>query len=346
MFAPILHSSFQTTRTVGFQPFTGSLSPVQAQMAAQLLSMLDGFEQAGAPQAASASSRLLPAPDGYHRMLLDGMAKQQASLQAQLSGLGLDGTPLGELFKALAAVAGPNVAGAAQFANTRPAQVGNVPTTIGNPGNTPAIPNLPVPTTVTTATVTTTTGTGNVPNIPIPNPTGPDKFAVTATCRSNRSNPSNLNNSPHVKLAIYNILKDNKGRAMSPKKLADELQSRYGIHAEVTTVKNDKGRNMKALKFDNGDILADGNGNGVMDLKDYNFKGAVEDIKQRYGVQENEVEKLKQMVESGGTAGQPQGQNTAAAFASQVQAAAPGGSFFPTNDIASLFAMALRYAQA
>ena len=317
MFAPTLYAGINTTRTtVGFQPQTGALSQVQQALALELMNLLDRIGQAPVMQAAqNPLSLLFPAPQGYHPMMLNNLGGAQAALGNQLATAADGQGSVAQMLLALARMTG---APTAQIA-------GNMAGTIGSNVPNPVIPGPSTPTT----------------------PSCPDKFAVASTCRGNRASPSNMNNSPHVTLAIYDILSQKGNKHLTPAKLAQKLQEQYGIHAEVTTIKDDKGKAHKALKFDNGDIFADGNGNGLLEVKDYNFKGAIEDIKARYGVEATDVEKLKQIVEGGGAAQAPQ-QNPTAQFAAQAQALTAGGvgGAFPLNDIAALFAAAFRYAQA
>ncbi|MBI3184579.1 MAG: hypothetical protein HYZ28_20785 [Myxococcales bacterium] len=116
---------------------------------------------------------------------------------------------------------------------------------------------------------------------------GVDKFATHHSCREGKNNPSNMNDSDHIKLAIYNILnRDGTGpyKGLTPAELAKKLESEYGIKAEVTKVKSKEGDELNALKFENGAVFADGAGDGALELRDYDFKGAVDDITKRTGV--------------------------------------------------------------
>ncbi|MBI4819309.1 MAG: hypothetical protein HY791_23760 [Deltaproteobacteria bacterium] len=124
---------------------------------------------------------------------------------------------------------------------------------------------------------------------------GTDKFATHQSCRTGRDNPSNLNNSDHIKLALYDLLnKQETTRGgfksfQNPEDLAKKLKDEYGIKAEVTTVKSKEGDELKALKFENGAVFADGAGDGQLDMGDYNFKGAIEDIEKRYGAKADDL---------------------------------------------------------
>ncbi|MEE8409370.1 MAG: hypothetical protein V3T05_07180, partial [Myxococcota bacterium] len=87
---------------------------------------------------------------------------------------------------------------------------------------------------VTTTTVTPelTTEVGTVLVL------GPtiDPYAVYTRCKGNHApSPSNLANAPHLKLAIYSILQENK--KISADELARRLEAEYGIKATVTTIK-------------------------------------------------------------------------------------------------------------
>lgn len=65
----------------------------------------------------------------------------------------------------------------------------------------------------------------------------------------------------------------------SPEGLAYTLKSQYGMNASVDTVNGHK-----AVKFPNGDYIGDGNGNGLIDASEYNFKDATAKIQQNYGL--------------------------------------------------------------
>lgn len=125
---------------------------------------------------------------------------------------------------------------------------------------------------------------------------GKDEFATHSSCRTGKDNPSNMNNSDHIKLALYDMLqKSDKKRGEHSslgsdwQAIADRLQKDYGIKAEVTTVTSKEGDKLKALKFENGAVMADGAGDGQLDMGDYNFKGAIEDIESRYGMKADEL---------------------------------------------------------
>lgn len=124
-------------------------------------------------------------------------------------------------------------------------------------------------------------------------PDATDKFATGQTCRTGKHNPCNLTNADHITLAIYDILKGNQEKGvnkagrpggMSFEALAKQLEEKYGIKAEVTTVKSKEGDKLKALKFEGGQVFADGAGDGQADLGDYDFKNAVADIQSRTGM--------------------------------------------------------------
>ncbi|MBI2372658.1 MAG: hypothetical protein HYV07_01535 [Deltaproteobacteria bacterium] len=124
---------------------------------------------------------------------------------------------------------------------------------------------------------------------------GVDKFATHQACRTGKDNPSNLNNSDHIKLALYDLLNKQESTRggfksfANPEDLAKKLKDEYGIKAEVTTVKSKEGDELKALKFENGAVFADGAGDGQLDMGDYNFKGAIEDIEKRYGAKADDL---------------------------------------------------------
>lgn len=120
-----------------------------------------------------------------------------------------------------------------------------------------------------------------------PQVSGTDKFATHHSCREGKHNPSNLNDSDHIKLALYNILnRDGTGpyKGLPPAELAKKLEEEYGIKAEVTKVKSKEGDELAALKFENGAVFSDGAGDGALELRDYDFKGAIEDITKRTGI--------------------------------------------------------------
>lgn len=181
-----------------------------------------------------------------------------------------------------------------------------------------------------------------------------DRFAVHESCRTGADNPSNLNNSPHVKLALYNILKDNHDN-MPPEQLKKELEDRYGIKADITTVKGNDGRELKALKFENGDMLVDGSGNGSFGNADYNLKGAVKDLQEKYGITPEDFEKNAQELKKAGTSvGEHMGAGYGGQYRDQVnffQAQFASvmpfqqyQGFFPMQEISAVFAQAFMLA--
>jgi hypothetical protein len=98
---------------------------------------------------------------------------------------------------------------------------------------------------------------------------------------------SNLSNSPEVVLALNNILKnspDSTGVEEVQKKLKDE----YGIEAKIEDI---DGR--KALKFANGDTFVDSSGNGMLGQADYKFGGAVDAIKKKYGLSDEDMKQFE-----------------------------------------------------
>lgn len=128
---------------------------------------------------------------------------------------------------------------------------------------------------------------------------GEDKFAVHQSCVSNTvGNPSNMNNSDHIALAINDILKNSSEtrdgtnfKAMKPEDLKQKLKEQYGIDSELTKVKDKAGTEIAALKFSNGAVFADGAGDGKLDTGDYNFSGKVKEIEKKYGVSADELVK-------------------------------------------------------
>jgi Mor family transcriptional regulator len=94
---------------------------------------------------------------------------------------------------------------------------------------------------------------------------------------------SNLANSPEVVLALNNILKNNQDNA-SIEDVQKKLKDEYGIEAKIEDI---NGR--KALKFANGDTFVDSSGNGMMGQADYKFGGAVDAIKKKYGLSDEDI---------------------------------------------------------
>jgi len=118
-----------------------------------------------------------------------------------------------------------------------------------------------------------------------PNPTGgkritKDEFGTGLG--AGKGHTSNLANSPEVVLALHKELKGKK--LIKMKDLQKTLKDKYGIESELTKI---DGR--KALKFANGDHVVDANGNGGLDMKDYKFKGAIDNIKKQYGLTDEDV---------------------------------------------------------
>lgn len=160
---------------------------------------------------------------------------------------------------------------------------------------------------------------------------GKDDFATHSSCRTGKHNPGNLNNSDHIKLALYDMLqKSDKKRGEHAslgsdwQAIADRLQKEYGIKAEVTEVTSKEGDKLKALKFENGAVMADGAGDGQLDMGDYNFKGAIEDIEKRYGVKADSL--IGALKNNGGF-----GQAAQIAAASHQANNPNGGMFVPVE---------------
>jgi hypothetical protein len=66
-------------------------------------------------------------------------------------------------------------------------------------------------------------------------------------------------------------------------KIAEELQ-KMGINATCEKI-NDNGKMRKVLVFhDTGEKIVDSNGNGGLDNADFNLKGAVDDIRTKFGL--------------------------------------------------------------
>jgi hypothetical protein len=125
----------------------------------------------------------------------------------------------------------------------------------------------------------------------------PDEFATHQSCRTGLDNPSNLNDADHLKLAIYQTLQRSSGdrggfKAMAPAELQTRLKEDYGIESELTKVKTKSGDEITALKFANGKMFADGAGDGQLDMGDYNFKGAMDDMKTRLGMSDGDLSKV------------------------------------------------------
>ncbi|MFC1612123.1 hypothetical protein ACFL6C_14260 [Myxococcota bacterium] len=106
-----------------------------------------------------------------------------------------------------------------------------------------------------------------------------DPYAI-ASCRAGKCNPTNLTDAPHLKLAIHAILAQG---IRSPEAVVKALEEQFGIKATVTTVDFD-GTPRKAIDLGNRKLFCDGNGNGLLDVSDYNFKAALGDIEAQYGV--------------------------------------------------------------
>jgi hypothetical protein len=153
-----------------------------------------------------------------------------------------------------------------------------------------------------------------------------------------KGHSSNLSNSPEVVLALNSLL-SKKGN-IKMEELQKELKEKFGIESETTTI---NGR--KALKFANGDHIVDANGNGGLDTGDYNFKGAVKAIKEKYGLSDEQVKSFGEQAQA-----QPQGLGQAALPYQLPQAGLASWystpyAFPQMQSISQLFAMAMYYAQ-
>jgi len=169
---------------------------------------------------------------------------------------------------------------------------------------TPATTTDPaVPTTPTTAPSTPTPSTTADPTTPSTTTTTPSAGPRVATDEfgsglgAGMGHSSNLSNSPEVVLALNNLLGGGKDRGgfgafggggfVDVNTLQQQLKDQYGIESTVTNVNG-----QQALKFANGDTFIDTNGNGIMDGMDYNFGGAVDAIKAKYGFSDADLERF------------------------------------------------------
>tara|TARA_B100000959_G_scaffold94312_1_gene100177 strand:+ start:31 stop:1536 length:1506 start_codon:yes stop_codon:yes gene_type:complete len=151
---------------------------------------------------------------------------------------------------------------------------------------------------------------------------GNDVYATHQSCRTNRHNPSDMTNAPHIILMIYSLMMSqgqqigSRPDAFMPPDLRDLLEETFGINVELTNVSSDEGDNLVALQFDSGAIFADGAGDGKLDSKDYNFTDAVAQIQSQYGVSHEQylaeapqyIESMKEMMQGDGTGSFPEEQ--------------------------------------
>lgn len=150
-----------------------------------------------------------------------------------------------------------------------------------------------------------------------------DPYAV-ARCRSSKCNPTNLNDEPALKLAIYTCLQQGNS---TPEQLAKALDEQFGIKATATTITTEDGQSYKAIDLGNGKIYADGDGNGALNVGDYNFSGALQDIQTKYGVSADVFSQMAPKYV------QEQLTKMEASFADT-------GKEFPRDQLARIFAMA------
>lgn len=191
---------------------------------------------------------------------------------------------------------GSRAGGPAQTPSTPPGR----PTTPGDGPQGPAQPTTPAPANPAPTTVSYPNPyedpvLGKIMD-ELENPTTqpPDKYAAVA-CTSSAESPINLSSAPHLKLAIYSIMKEPKNAQMSPEELQKALQSQYGISCTLSADK-------KSLRFEGGVKVSDVNGNNVLDAGDYQFQKAVEDITKESGLTlqeftKNSVEYVEKMEE-------------------------------------------------
>jgi|GEM_PF-4439533 len=106
---------------------------------------------------------------------------------------------------------------------------------------------------------------------------------------------ANLANSPEVVLALDNIFKANQGKSLSFDEVAKQLKEKYGIEGKVETVDG-----KKTLKFANGDYISDSNGNNVLEKSEYDFDGALKQIKQNYGIDSAMFDQMYNVQNRGG----------------------------------------------
>ncbi len=274
-------------------PIPVALSPQQSQAVQSLVAglLLDTFARSvgargfAAPGARSPYAPLLAAPQGYNPHTINKALSHVASLSQQLGALQYGSYPHHQ---------------AASFLNPNAPPMplrrrfGNTPISYAGKGGSKVDPNAPFSASKSASVEKSKSAQKKETK---------DRFAVHKACVSNVvGNPSNLNNSEHIALAINDVLKNSKEyrkgkkgkagfKALKAEDLQKQLKDQYGISSEMTKVKDKKGKEIDALKFENGGVFADGAGDGKLDLGDYNFKGKIADIEKKYGVKADELVK-------------------------------------------------------
>ena len=99
---------------------------------------------------------------------------------------------------------------------------------------------------------------------------------------------------PGELLAVHSVLKDKK--SLKPEAMQKELKERYGIDTDIKKV---DGKNALVNKSTGNVIMRDGNGNNIMDTGDMKFKDALKTIKDQFGMDPANFEKMYDKTKGG-----------------------------------------------
>lgn len=114
---------------------------------------------------------------------------------------------------------------------------------------------------------------------------------------------SNLANSPEALLALNDIFKSGGNKSYDD--VAKELKEKYGIQAEVADIKtvdkDGKEATRKGISFANGDYFVDSNGDNQLGTGDYKFTEAIDNLKEKYGVDDKYLNKYVDFMKERGS---------------------------------------------
>jgi hypothetical protein len=131
-----------------------------------------------------------------------------------------------------------------------------------------------------------------------------DKYSGLKNGMGDINEKTNLAQVPEARIALAQIME--KGGNKNFDEVAKELKEKYGIDAKVVDVEGKDGKGKaKGIEITTADgrkgVMADGNGNNVLDSTDYKFKEASADVMKQYGLEglkpEDAVKAIQQMAQ-------------------------------------------------
>lgn len=110
---------------------------------------------------------------------------------------------------------------------------------------------------------------------------------------------------PGEALAVASVIKGDDDQSLSIEDMQSNLEEKYGIETELKTV---DGVKTLVNKSTGNTVIADGNGNNVMDSGDMKLDEALTDIEDKYGISLDDFESRYDLTQGG--VGSTTGQNT------------------------------------